>query len=151
MGILSRSKLGVLPGRSGGLGGAKKNRVLNALFCLILLLAACATHAAEIDVFSGAANRPFLEKAAEAFRLRTGIRVSLNFGGSGAVLSQMILSRRGDVYVAASEYFMSIALQKGAIKDGTVQTLACLIPVIVVVKGNPNAFLGLRAPARPCS
>lgn len=50
----------------------------------------------------GAVSKPAMEEAAKAFEQRTGIKVYLTFGGSGAILSQMKLSREGDLYIPGS-------------------------------------------------
>ena len=59
-----------------------------------------------IMAFCAAITKPPVEEAAEAFTKVTGISVDMSFGGSGAMLSQLKLARRGDVYVAASPDFM---------------------------------------------
>ena len=48
--------------------------------------------------FVGSASMPATKEAAAAFEKETGIHVELHFGGSGSMLSQMVLSRRGDLY-----------------------------------------------------
>ncbi|HPU31022.1 MAG TPA: hypothetical protein PLM71_12025, partial [Syntrophorhabdaceae bacterium] len=49
----------------------------------------------ELIVFAGAASKPPAEEAANLFEKKTGIKVNLTFGGSGFVLSQMSLAKKG--------------------------------------------------------
>ncbi len=46
-----------------------------------------------LNAFCGAASKPALDEAAQAFEKQTGIKVYLTYGGSGAVLSQMKISK----------------------------------------------------------
>ncbi|HEY3278614.1 MAG TPA: substrate-binding domain-containing protein [Syntrophorhabdaceae bacterium] len=50
----------------------------------------------ELLVFAGAASKPPTEEAAKAFEKKTGVKVNVTFGGSGFVLSQMTLAKKGD-------------------------------------------------------
>jgi molybdate transport system substrate-binding protein len=100
-------------------------------------------------IFAGAASKPPTEEAAKAFEKRTGVKVDLVFGGSGFVLSQMILAKKGDVYFPGSSDFMEIARKKGAIVAETEQKVVYLVQAINVQKGNPKAIRGLRDLIRP--
>ena len=63
-------------------------------------------------VFAGAASKPPLEEAAKAFEKKTGVKVDLIFGGSGIVLSQMILTKKGDIYFPGSSDYIELAKEK---------------------------------------
>ena len=65
------------------------------------------------------------------------------------MLSQMILSRSGDVYVAPEQMFMETATEKQAIDPETIKSVAYMIPVIAVKKGNPLNIATLEDLARP--
>jgi molybdate transport system substrate-binding protein len=65
------------------------------------------------------------------------------------VLSQMALSRSGDVYIAPEQSFMDAALEKQAVRTETVRSIAYMVPVIAVKKGNPKNILTLADLARP--
>jgi molybdate transport system substrate-binding protein len=100
-------------------------------------------------IFAGSAGKPPLDEAARLFRSRTGIPVEVTYGGSGTVLSQMILARTGDLYIPGSQDFMDVAETKQAVDPATRSILAYLIPAIAVQKGNPLGINSLQNLARP--
>jgi molybdate transport system substrate-binding protein len=90
-----------------------------------------------------------MEDASSAFEQKTGIKVELNFGGSGTMLSQMKIARRGDVYIPGSPDFLLIAQKQGIIDPATTRILAYLVPAINVQPGNPKNIRTLIDLARP--
>lgn len=98
----------------------------------------------KIIAFCGSASKPALEAAALAFERKTGIRVELQFGGSGAMLSRMEISRSGDLYIPGSPDYMAKAVEKGIVDEDSIRTLAYLVPAIIVPKGNPKGITELR-------
>ncbi len=100
-------------------------------------------------IFAGAASKPPTEEAARVFEKKTGTKVDLVFGGSGFVLSQMILAKKGDIYFPGSSDFMEIAKKKGAVIAETEQKVVYLVQAINVQKGNPKGIFNLRDLARP--
>jgi molybdate transport system substrate-binding protein len=90
-----------------------------------------------------------MEEAAVAFEKETGIKVYLNFGGSGAMLSQIELSRSGDLYFPGSPDYMVKAEKKGVIDSDSVKKIAYLIPVIAVQHGNPKNIQSLADLTKP--
>ncbi len=103
----------------------------------------------ELLVFAGAASRPPTEEAARAFEKKTGVKVNVTFGGSGFVLSQMALSRKGDLYFPGSSDYMEIAKKKGLVFPETERYVVYLVPAINVQKGNPKGIKSLRDLAGP--
>ena len=59
------------------------------------------------------------------------------------MLSQMVLSRSGDVYIAPEQSFMETAKEKQAIDPKTIKSVAYMIPAIAVPKGNPKKIKSL--------
>ncbi|MBN1160378.1 MAG: molybdate ABC transporter substrate-binding protein [Dehalococcoidales bacterium] len=104
---------------------------------------------ARLAAFVGSASKPAMEEAAAAFEKETGIKVYLNFGGSGAMLSQMELSQSGDLYIPGSQDYIAKAERKGIIDIDSVVKIAYLIPVISVQLGNPKNIRTLADLARP--
>lgn len=102
-----------------------------------------------IEVFAGSASKPALEEVARGFTRRTGIEVRLHLGGSGAMLSQMQLTGRGDVYFPGSSDFMLRAKRLGLVEPESEVRVAYLIPSINVVAGNPKNIRSLEDLARP--
>lgn len=96
-----------------------------------------------IEIFAGSASKPSLEKISSNFENETGVEVRRIYGGSGSVLSSMILSGRGDIYLPGSHDFMEIAVEKGIADKNTIRIIAYLVPVIAVQKGNPRNIRSL--------
>ena len=89
-------------------------------------------------VFAGSASKPPTEEAAKVFESKTGVKVDLLFGGSGYVLSQMMLAKKGDLYFPGSSDFMETAKKKSAVYNETERMVVYLVPAINVRKGNPK-------------
>ncbi len=100
-------------------------------------------------VFCGAAFKQPMEEAAKAFTEKTKIKVTVTYGGVGTLLSQIILTKQGDLFVVPSEYIMQQAKAKGIILQGSIESLAYVAPAINVRKGNPKNVKGLEDLARP--
>ena len=105
--------------------------------------------ASELELFVGSATKPATEEAAGLFQEKFGVRVNLHFGGSGAMLSQMILSKKGDIYFPGSSDFMERAKRKGMALPDTVKIVVYLIPAINVQKGNSKNIHKLEDLTRP--
>lgn len=102
-----------------------------------------------LTVFCGAASKPAMEEAAKLYENRTNTRINLLFGGSGTMLSQMKLSKRGDVFIPGSPDYMTKAERDGMIDPKTIKILAYLVPAIGVQPGNPKGIRALADLARP--
>ncbi len=103
----------------------------------------------KIELFVGSASQPPMELAAEVFEQQTGASVDLHFGGSGAMLSQMKLAQRGDIYFPGSSDYIEIAKREGLVDPASETIVAYLIPAINVPKGNPKGIQSLEDLARP--
>ncbi len=95
-------------------------------------------------IFAGAASKPATEEAVRIFKERSGISVDVVFGGSGFVLSQMKLTKRGDLYFPGSSDFMEVAKRESLVFLGSEKIIVYLIPAINVQKGNPKAIHALK-------
>ena len=96
-----------------------------------------------IMAFCGSASKPAMEEAAKTFEEKTGIKVELTFGGSGTMLSQMKLSKQGDLYIPGSPDYMAKAKRDGVVYPDTVKNIAYLVPAIDVQEGNPKNIQSL--------
>lgn len=103
----------------------------------------------ELLVFAGSASKPALDEAAKAFEAQTGIKVILNYGGSGTMLSQMKLAQTGDIYIPGSPDYLIKAERENVIDSSTTQIIAYLLPVISVQKGNPKNIQSLADLTKP--
>lgn len=113
-------------------------------------------------VFAGAASKPVLEEITRNFENENGVSVDINFGGSGALLSQMKLARKGDIYIPGSHDFMEKAKMENLVLPETEEKIANLVPCICVSPDNPkkinsledlankNVRIGIGEPATVC-
>ena len=120
---------------------------LFTILCIFFCLPTTAF--AEITVFAGSASKPPLEEAAELYQAETGIDIVLHFGGSGAMLNQLRLSRKADLFIPGSPDFMAKALRLNLVDANSEVIIAYLIPAINVPKGNPKNIQGLADLGRP--
>lgn len=102
-----------------------------------------------ITAFVGSASKPPMDEAAKVFESQTGVKVYLTYGGSGAVLSQMELSKTGDLYIPGSPDYLVKSNAKKITDSATVQIVAYLVPTICVQPGNPKNIRTLADLARP--
>ncbi len=100
-------------------------------------------------IFAGAASKPATEEAIKNFQIKTGGSVNVTFGGSGFVLSQMKLSRKGDIYFPGSSDFMELAKTEGVVFPESEKMVVYLVPSINVQKGNPKKIYSLKDLTRP--
>jgi len=127
------------------------------LFLILLLPAAavfipgCSRPAEETSllVFCGAANKPPMEKIARAFEQECGVPVRLIIHGSGTLLSQMKLSRKGDIYLPGSPDYIIIGERKNLLVPASDRIVVYLVPSIIVPRGNPGGIRTLEDLARP--
>ncbi|MBL8861441.1 MAG: molybdate ABC transporter substrate-binding protein [Planctomycetes bacterium] len=99
--------------------------------------------------YVGAASKPATEEAARLFERTTGTKVELVFGGSGYVLSQMKLAKRGDIYFPGSSDYMEKAKRDGDVFADSEQVIVYLVSAINVQKGNPHGIRSLADLTRP--
>jgi molybdate transport system substrate-binding protein len=90
-----------------------------------------------------------MDESAKAFESLTGVKVYLTYGGSGAVLSQMELSKTGDLYIPGSPDYLVKSNAKNITNPATAQIVAYLVPAICVQHGNPKNIQSLADLARP--
>jgi molybdate transport system substrate-binding protein len=127
----------------------KKIIISSACFLIFCLLGCGQNKKIEIEAFCGSASKPAIEECADVFEKKTGLQVNLHFSGAGTMLSQMKMSKRGDIYIPASPDYMLKAERENIIKPETVRILAYLIPAICVQKGNPKNIQKLTDLAKP--
>jgi molybdate transport system substrate-binding protein len=107
-------------------------------------------YAQELLVFAAAGTKPAIDEAAKSFEQKYGTKITVNYGGGGEVLSSMVLAKKGDIYIAPEQRFMNSALKQGAIDaNTTISSLAYMIPVIGVKKGNPQNIQNLADLTKP--
>lgn len=116
---------------------------------MVSALAGCSKAAPPLEVFVGSATKPAIEDAASTFEKESGIKLLLHFGGSGKMLSEMKLARRGDLYLPGSSDYMDLAKREGLVLADTEKRIAYVVPAINVPAGNPKNIRSLEDLARP--
>ena len=122
----------------------RKLIVTTILFIFFLGQNALPSSPKRLLIFAGAASKPATEEVIRAFQQKTGIPVDVTFGGSGFVLSQMTLAKKGDLYFPGSSDFMEIAKKNGVVSPDSEKIVVYLVPAINVQKGNPKRIDSLR-------
>jgi len=122
----------------------KKILLLMSIFLIFLTAQNGQSSPTRILIFAGAASKPATEEAVRLFHEKSGITVDVIFGGSGFVLSQMKLSKKGDLYFPGSSDFMEVAKREGFVFPDSEKIVVYLLPAINVQKGNPKGIQGLK-------
>ncbi|NCB40237.1 MAG: extracellular solute-binding protein [Erysipelotrichia bacterium] len=128
------------------------NRYLFAsIFAVMFILSAFVTAYAEEHLLfmAGAAAAPVVEELAKAFENKTGVKVDVSVGGSGMLLSQIKLAKKGDVYFPGSIDFIDQARREGHIDESTITPIVYLVPSINVQRGNPKGIRNLKDLCQP--
>lgn len=98
-------------------------------------------------LYCAAGIKPPVLELTKKFEAEYGVKIQLQYGGSGTLLSNIEVSRKGDLYIAADNSYIEIAKEKELIAETL--PLAIQRPVIAVAKGNPKKFQGLEDLLRP--
>jgi len=125
---------------------------LTVLFLVFITFSgpSCGTPApTPLSIFAAAGARPALDEVCRLYEAEYGAGVEAAYGGGGEVLSQMELSRSGDIYVAPEQKFMETAVARGVVMPDTVTAVAWMVPVIAVPAGNPAGIQTLADLALP--
>jgi len=102
-----------------------------------------------IMVGAGAGLKPALDSVANLFTEKTGIKVENSYLCSAMVLTNMQLTRTGDVMVPGTQHYIDLAIEKGVIDPDSVAVAGYMIPVIAVQKGNPHNITCIEDLAKP--
>lgn len=133
------------------------NRTLAILLSLLVLLGVSIFFIIRPDNTITPGTRPLLVHCAAGLRQPITeiatlyeqtyrIPIQLQFGGSGALQSQLQLAG-GDLYLPADQSYISSSREKGLIRESI--PVATLTAGIVVPKGNPQNLHSLEDLARP--
>ena len=133
------------PGAFGSWSAALK-RFAIIVAVVLLALRACAwmlrpRHGAALKVYCAAGIKNPAEAVAAAYQQEYGIRVEPEYGGTASLLTQIRISRTGDLFIAADDAAIQEARKQGLLRE--VLPLVRQTPVIAVAKGNPKAIRAL--------
>ena len=121
-----------------------KRVVLITLILVLTIVHHAQSSSNRILVYAGAASKPATEEIVKGFKEKTGIVADVIFGGSGFVLSQMKLSKKGDLYFPGSSDFMELAKKESLVFPESEKIVVYLVSAINVQKGNPKGIHSLR-------
>jgi molybdate transport system substrate-binding protein len=130
---------------------------LGIIFALHLFIMGCTGESKKAEqeqtktimVGAGAGLKPALDPVAKIFTEKTGIKVDYSYLCSAMVLTNMQLTRTGDVMVPGSQHYMDLAIEKEVIDPDSVAIAGYMIPVIAVQKGNPHNITCIEDLAKP--
>ena len=88
-----------------------------------------------ITVFSAAGMRYPMDEISAAYTTEYGTPIQLQYGGSNTMLSQLEVGQAADLYIAADDFYIDLAGEKGLVKERI--PIASQTPIIVTKKGNP--------------
>ena len=132
------------------------NRKLAALALIVLAAAIAAAsllmrgrdhRQQSLVVFCAAGLKKPVEAAAADFEKETGVSVSLQFGGTGTLLSQLQVAKSGDLFIAADDGSLADARKRDLTREAV--PIAVQRPVIAVKSGNPKKIATLDDLLRP--
>jgi molybdate transport system substrate-binding protein len=114
------------------------------IFLIFFIAQSSYSSSKKILIFAGAASKPATEEVVKTFQEKFGMPVDVIFGGSGFVLSQMKLTKKGDLYFPGSSDFMEVAKKENLVFPESEKIIVYLIPAINVQKGNPKRIYSLK-------
>jgi molybdate transport system substrate-binding protein len=100
------------------------------------------TKVQELSMFCASGMRKVVESVAEEYQRKYGVRVLLQYGGSNTLLSQIEVSRTGDLYLAADQSYLELGRNKGLVQE--ILPLAKMTTVVGVQRGNPKQIRQLK-------
>lgn len=123
------------------------------LFIAITILTGCQgkdRHRTDsLTIFCGSANKPAMEEIAARFERAKQIKVHMILGGSGTLLSQIGLSKQGEIYLPGSPDYIAIGKRKKLLIEDSDSIVAYLVPGIITPADNPKNINNLDDLARP--
>ncbi|MSU34826.1 MAG: hypothetical protein EXS36_06885 [Pedosphaera sp.] len=87
-------------------------------------------------VYCAAGIKPPVEEAARAYEQIFRMPIQIQYGGSGTLLSNLRVARKGDLFLAADESYLLTARSNHLVKE--IIPLSRIVPVIAVRRGNPK-------------
>jgi molybdenum ABC transporter molybdate-binding protein len=96
------------------------------------------TSKTSLTVFCAAGLKKPVEAIAQQYREEFGIEVSLQYGGTGTLLTQLQVAKQGDLFIAADDGSLADARKRNLVEE--VLPLVVQHPVVAVKKTNPKGI-----------
>ena len=118
---------------------------IGALFAISFGLVSCGGDPADdsqttLVMFCAAGMKQPVTEIAEQYEAETGVKVQLQFAGSGTLLSSLEVAP-GDLYLAADSSYTELAREKGLVAE--TMLVAYMRAGFGVPKGNPKGLVNL--------
>lgn len=98
-------------------------------------------------VYSGAGLKGPMTEIGNLYQNETGTAIEYTFAGSGTLISQMEMTKKGDAFIPGGTPDYSIAVNKSLVEEP--QYVAYHVPVIAVQKGNPHNIKSVKDFTQP--
>jgi molybdate transport system substrate-binding protein len=112
------------------------------VLCLLFAFTSSPVCAADDEkalfVYAGAGLKGPMTEIGTIFEEKNGIKVEYNFAGSGTLITQMELTKKGDAFIPGGTPDYAIAQNKSLVTDPVY--VAYHVPVIGVLPGNPQGI-----------
>lgn len=118
------------------------------LMVLMMFILCGLSYAKEtIVVYTGAGISPPMDEIAKNFEKKYNCKVECSYKGSGCLLADITIGKRGDVYMPGELFFMKQAIDRGFIKK--YRNAAYWTPVIITPRNNPKNIRNLQDLTKP--
>jgi len=104
--------------------------------CLVFLRQPSAKGTTPLTVYCAAGIKKPVEAIAQAYEDEFGVVIQLQYGGTGTLLTQIEVAKRGDLFIAADDGSIADARKRNLIAE--VLSLVVQRPVVAVHQGNPK-------------
>jgi molybdenum ABC transporter molybdate-binding protein len=126
-----------------------KSAWLSLLLAAILIALLCwrpgerprGTPQGALVVYCAAGLKPPVEALVQAYEEESGAQVQLQYGGSGTLLSNLRVARRGDLFIAADQSYLALGRSNQVVTE--ILPIGTMRAVAVVRRGNPKHIASL--------
>lgn len=123
------------------IGYSIKTFLFSSIAIAVLVLLLFYNNKADHDVeklmlYCAAGIKKPVAEAVRKYKEEYGVDVQIQYAGSGTLLSNIKIVKRGDLYLAADDSYIRIAQKDKLVAEAI--PLATMHPVIAVKKGNPK-------------
>jgi len=96
-----------------------------------------------VKLYAGAGMRKGVDELAAAFTAESGVRIDVEYGGSGPMMTSAKIAKDGDLFMPGDVGWVDqLHADTGMVEDR--MPVAYFVPVIIVQKGNPENILRLE-------
>ena len=128
--------------------------VKKSLCCLVLLIgivfllsASGLAQPKELHFYCGAGLRQPVQQLLKSFQKETGIKVAVEYAGSGQLMARYLASHIGDVLLPGSHFYVEKLAKKGEVVWS--RKVVLHVPVVAYPKNNPGKIKSFQDLAKP--